>query len=172
MTNIVNFERDFLWTQNVAAVVPSGNDWAASPQVVANDATVGQRINSVSVNTAVSVGAVNQFLSAGCLILPPPDGDAVPYRVKGYCWYNGAVPLFAFGYLTGGTSVVVPRVVGVGYEVDEIVLVNPVATGDPNYGDPLCFYLNCPRDVVGRVQGSLSVQRLISKPPQFASAVS
>jgi len=176
MTNLVNFERDMFWTDAAASVGFLNSDLAFASIGVNNAGTVGQRhsvVQGTATNFAAGTGV--QAASVGCLILPPPDGDNVPYRFKGAVVDRVGNPVvWSFGYLAGGvgTGVEQSRVVACGSVCDEIVVVRPLDSADPNYGDPLCFYGSVLRVAASDVKGGLSVQRLIAKPDQFAAAVS
>ncbi len=176
MTNLVNLDRDMYWSNYADPVAFSGGDLAAAALVVGNSGAVGQRVSAAR-STGVTVSAASGLScsSFGVLMLPPPDGDRVPYRVKGAFLNNSSNPVaWGYGLLDGGTgsSVVLHTVFSAGYSCDEIVLIEPLADSHPNFGDPLCFFASVVRKVASTSLGSLSVQRLISKPDQYASAVS
>jgi len=172
MTNIVNFERDMFWTSDIvrSAVLTSGFTGAVAS--VGANAAVGQRVNGFqSVNFGIS--ASGSFSASGALILPAVDGDITPYRFIGAGPSVELSPCYwAYGYYDAG-SVGGCVIFDCGDQCDRVVAVTPLDSGDPLYGRPLCFF--------GAIFGgsissgnilSGSVQRLVSKPPQFASAVS
>jgi len=167
MTNIVNLERDMFWSSDGVDTLPVSNGWGTSPFPVGAPAAVGERVSRMQ--TSFFNGASGSSINAaGCLILPPPDGDSVPYRVLG--GNVSTLPtVWAFGYFASG-SVLGRRIFGAGLSIDRVVVVDPLDSSDPNYGKPLCFFGGSVG--IGSNLFSMSVQRLISKPPQFASAVS
>jgi len=173
MSNIVNFDRDMFWTGFVNATFVSGA-FGADPLDVGSSSDVGQRVSGVNVLPVAVTQSAGNVMSAGCLILPPPDGDAVPYRVRGYAT-GGLDTLWRFGYRTAGLGVEEANqctLIGAGPCIDTVVLINPLDSGDTHYGDPLIFFGSVAREAAADVAMSLSVQRLIAKPPQYASAVS
>ncbi len=171
MSNIINFERDMFWTGASALVSPVSGPFGAGDFTVASSGSVGQRhafMRSSLVSVAPAAGSV---FSAGCLILPPPDGDNVPYRVKGFSVAPNCSFVWSFGYLSAADTVSDVTTLASG-DVDDVFVVRPLQIGDPNYGFPLCFFGSCFRDVASYAISSLSVQRLLSKPDQFAAAMS
>lgn len=171
MTNIVNFERDMWWCSNGAALTPILSDYNSSPTLVTDDGSVGQRVSRFHGVLSITAGTGAQCVSVGAAILPPPDGDSVPYRFKGACSASSRV-LWSVGYKTGTSTVERQRIVASGSVCDEVVLIDPLDGADPNYGDALVFFCTAMRDSASYAVFGGSVQRLIAKPPQFAVAVS
>jgi len=172
MTNIVNFERDMFFTSRIGLVSAVGTTFSTSSALsAANDGIVGQRFSSFQGSLTTTVGTGASAFAVGCLILAAPDGDAVPYRFKGSCNSSGAVS-WCYGYRSSGNSVKFAACVGFGSQCDELVYIPPLDSGDADYGNPVCFFLAVLRPVAEFVVYGGSAQRLISKPPQFATAVS
>jgi len=168
--SIINLERDMVWTNSNAAVVPLSSAFSATSPSVAANATVEQRVNSFETGF-FATGATNNAWAAGCLILPPVDGDVTPYRFIGSISSTPVQGYFAYGYWAA-SAVNLRRVICFGKSCDVVVAVPALDSADPNYGRPLCFFggvIDTANGFAG-VQGS--VQRMYSKPPQFASAVS
>jgi len=170
--SIINLERDMFWPTELTRSAVLTSAFTGAVASVGANAAVGQRVNSFqSVNFGIS--ASGSFSASGALILPAVDGDVTPYR------FIGAGPsielsscYWAYGYYDAG-SVGGCVIFDAGGQCDRVVAVTPLDSGDPLYGQPLCFF--------GAVFGgsaasgcilSGSVQRLVSKPPQYASAVS
>lgn len=174
MTNLVNLARDMLWTSAAAEVTAQ----AARPDLSAfNVGTSGSVANIYAYAQCSGLnltGAVTTGLAFGLCMLEP-QGDITPYRFKGACIGPNKV-LWGFGYAsTVGTSVAMQRatVIGCGEECDEIVAIAPLTSADPNFGDPLVFWCGGNASTNGNLfRGGMSVQRLISAPPQYGTAVS
>jgi len=172
MTNIVNLERDMSWVRALAATTPvGGTNYGATPSAVGSGATVEQRVNSFFAEPYV-IGTSAQAMNVGCLILPPAEGDVTPYRFKGSAMCS-TDNIIAWSYGWYASSQVQDQVLlATGNECDIVAAIAPLDTGDPLYGRPLCFYCTVLQSVAGLAMSAGSVQRMISKPPQFASAVS
>lgn len=172
MSNLINLERDMFWTDASAGVAWQTTNIAANPMAVGNSGVVAQRLAFVqSLSETFTVGAYPAAGAVGALILPPPDGDSVPYRFKGSAASAERV-IWGYGYRSGTTVVNVPKLVAVGPVLDECVVVRPLDVADPNYGFPLCFFCAVTRVAASYRYASLSVQRMVSKPDQYASASS
>jgi len=169
MTNIVNFERDQVWTGDRAFF----NALTAAFGVnlsVQTSGVVGERVNNFGPNR-ISTTAAGTVNCAGCQILEPPDGDRVPYRFIASATDVNTM-YWGFGYQSATTASAI-KLFAVGPTCDLVVNVDPLDSGDPNYGKPLCFFGCMWNETVASNQMMIgSVQRLIAKPPQFASAVS
>lgn len=113
--------------------------------------------------------------------LDPPASDDTPYRVKGRIRCSNAAAYEVFvvvGYapatITGsGDTVTVAISVPVNGEFDEVVLMPKLNSGDANFERPLAFVM-----AVGQASGTekfdgyMSVQKLSTASPQYASSVS
>jgi len=177
MTSLINLERDMLWQANVTSVAPASSDFNSGELDVVNDGVVGDRTSFVAstFGFGVTAGSVTNVFAFGCLILPPAEGDNTPYRVKGSAFSPVGNPIaWGFGYFEGTGSTLVQRcqLVSAGPVCDEILCARPLQSGDANFGEPLCFFGMVAAQTVDHCAASLSVQRLLSKPPQFATAVS
>lgn len=170
MTNLVNFARDMWWPSSVVLSATSDAAFSTSSMAVTADATVAQHVNSMSTDLFSSTDGFTTVKSAGCLLLGTVDFDNLPFRVQG--GYGGPnIARWCYGFYDSG-SVAGARVFHVGSDVDRIVAVPPLADSDPSYGNPICFFCSVHNGVVASGLFALSVQRCISSPPGFASAVS
>jgi len=169
MTNIVNFERDMMWPVSLVTTAPvvsafSGNVGCGAP------AAVNQRVSSAYSTNFVTTAA-SQWQSIGCLMLPPVEGDVTPYRFQGF--YDGPnTCVFGYGYFDSATFRA-EVIVGAGKNMDGVIAIAPLDAADPDFGRPLVFFASVFNGVAFNANRSgVYTQRLVSKPPQFASAVS
>jgi len=168
--SIINLERDMMWP-SLTSFTPLAASFSASSQACGADAAVGQRVNfGQSAFFSTSGGA--QVFCGGSLILPPADGDATPYRVIGSVVSPSTCVMFGYGWYSS-SAVGDPVYFRCGHDVDAVVSVAPLDAADPLFGRPLCFFALVNDEAsftANRI--AIGVQRLIAKPPQFASAVS
>lgn len=171
MSNLVNLERDMVWTDAFAPVAgvianPIGTTFSVGTTGLVGDIVSSARLVSFLFGAAASPRAF------GALILEPLY-DTVPYRFKSSVT-SPSSRYFGFGYAsTVGVSAVLENVYTIsgGSSVDEIVAISPLPDGHPNKGNPLCFYFIGEAGAAGgNCAGHMSVQRLLSKPPKYASA--
>jgi len=166
---IINLERDQRWLIHTTAVTPTiGASAGISP--VNTDGVVGQRVQSIQSSVFTSTVAAT-YHNVGVLMLPPPDGDRVPYRfIADYMGPNfcrWSIGWFDAGSCGGCLSF------GVGDHLDTVLNVAPLDSADPLYGRSLCLFASVANEVASSLnQVSIFAQRMIAKPPQFASAVS
>lgn len=169
MSNITNLNRDMWWPSSVVELAPVAGAFVPTLTTVARDAAVGQFSNAVS-TPVFTVTASTNFDKVGTLLLGTIAGDNVPYRVHGD--YQGPnICRWVYGF-DNGTNAVGCRVFGVGNYCDRVVSVPPLASGDPGFGFPICFFACVSRSVAGSSAVAIGVQRLVSSPAGFASAVS
>lgn len=173
MSNIVNLDRDMFWLSGLAPVASVTSSIDNPTASVGNNGIVGQRHSGVAcVPASRGASATDEASTFGCLILPPPDGDVVPYRVKGAAVSQDYMISWHVGYFTGGTGIAARDILSSGQVIDDVFAIRPLQSGDPNFGFPLMFFCAVHRSVDTFIMGGISVQRLISKPDQYASAVS
>jgi len=169
MSNIKNLDRDMTWPVSLVTTTPTLAAFA-SPVGVAAPATVNQRVSS-AFSSFFSSTAGGSFRNMGALILPPVDGDVTPYRVIGS--YGGPnTVIWSYGWFNAAAAAA-PVTFACGDSVDLVVAIAPLDSADPNYGRPLCVFASVFDNVTFTANSlAISVQRMISKPPQYASAVS
>jgi len=171
MSQLINIERDMFWANTDAALAPTVAAVTADASVNTSG-TVAQRVNSF-MSTRFPLTTAGTVNCVGCLILPPADGDVTPYRFIGS--YAGRFDIgvaWGYGWFDSGTADDF-RIFDQSNKADSIVAIPPLDSTDPNYGRPLAFFGMVNNDVGwSNVRLVGSVQRLISKPPQYASAVS
>lgn len=169
--SIINFERDMFWSVGTTLLSPSAVAYGAT-MAISTDSNVAQRVNSFEAGFSSAVGA-STYKCAGAILLPPADGDVTPYRYICDCSLQTDVPLVwhGYGWFDSG-SISAPRIFGAGLHVDRVMALSPLDSADPNYGRPLCFFSAVGETFAGSTFVVGSIQRLIAKPPQFASAVS
>jgi len=168
--SIVNLERDMRWSPDLSPVTPILAAFGSSPFNVGTNSVVGQRVNGFATNFATS-GTSNSIWSAGCILLPPADGDVTPYRFLASVTGSLQTAFFAYGWFDSG-AVVGRRIIGCGRSIDRVIALPPLDSADPSYGRPVCFMACALDNATGLVMLEGSAQRMIAKPPQFASAVS
>ena len=173
MSNIITFERDMLWADASATVAGATVDLLNSPITVPTSGVVAQRHAYVALTPGTfTATGTSDFLVFGCQILEPPAGDPTPYRVRGAVGLHDSAPVvWGYGYADGASTDLV-RVLGAGESIDDCWCIRPLQEGDANFGDPLVFFCGVSRNIANFRIGALSVQRLVSKPDQFATAVS
>lgn len=170
MTNLINFNRDMFWVFDPANVAPVSGNFSAATLSVGRPAFVVERVYAMQTDFFATTTALT-VQSAGVQLLPPPEGDSVPYRVKGYCSGPNQC-IWSCGFDDGAGVVSSRRAFGAGHQIDEVVVVPPVDSANPEFGKPMCFFGSVLNEVAGFAQLSISVQRLIAMPPQFAAAMS
>jgi len=171
--SIINLERDMSWIEDRsllsagAAVGYSTTAWA-----VATNASVSQRVNNFACSFSTTASGGN-FINVGALILPPTEGDNLPYRLHGSAAVSDASNFSSWwlGFYNGGTVARAVQI-AVGPNVDKVVVFPPILAADPDFGKSLCFFCSTRAITVASAACTGYVQRMISKPPQFASAVS
>lgn len=169
--SIFNLERDMCWVDMVSSEVAwISSDFSAASWNIGNDSTVGQRINSAA-SEYLSVTNSSEAYLFGCKILPPPAGEFVPYRLRGACHFGGRVS-WGVGFATGGNACTEQKLLVSDKTCDTIVACLGQSDGDTNFDDPLFFWCLAERNSSTDLFSHISVQRLISKPPQYASASS
>jgi len=168
--SIINLERDMVWPQAAAAVVPASTTYPSAVQNVPASGTVAQRVNSFETGFFATTTSTDT-LAAGCLILPPAEGDVTPYRFVASITSTVPNAYFAYGWWDANT-IRQRRIIAAGKSCNAVVAIPPLDSADPDFGRPLCFYCGVIGGVAGFGMMTGSVQRLISKPPQFATAVS
>jgi len=168
--SIINLERDMRWQAELSPVSAVLATFSSSPFNVGTNGVVNQRVNGFATNLTVS-GTTSSIWSAGAILLPPADGDVTPYRFIGSITGSLQTCFFAYGWYASG-AVQGRRVVACGREIDRVIAVPPLDSADPLYGRPLCFMACCLDNAAGFTMMEGSVQRMIAKPPQFATGVS
>ena len=169
---IVNIERDMVWMDAASPIAVGASSTIGSSMTVNTSGSVGQRTNSAQCAvTALTSTGTFAAVSFGCLILEPPELETVPYRVKAAALgISSNDALIGYGYNTAGT---VSQIRWFDRnETDQLVAVPSLDSADGDFGKPLCFFVAFIRNSTDSVTGFISVQRLISKPPQYASASS
>jgi len=174
MTNIVNFERDMHWIVTRGFVTASVASYSSTAWAVGTDSTVMQRANNFQ--SLIVTTAAGSFTNAGCLILPPPEGDVVPYRCIGSSPNDlGSTTNMEVSWWLGfwdAGDCDNSFLVHVGPVCDKLIAVPAILSGDPDFGKPLCFFASIRNSAARNSMACGSIQRLISKPPQYAAAVS
>ena len=128
---------------------------------------------SITADTAKSIG----------VLMMPPEGDRVPYRIKASisCGVPDLLAYIGIGYApaspTGsGDSIDEPIWLPFDTMFDDTVIVEALDSGDGNYGRALAIALIAGADATGisaeSIVGHLSVQNLGVKPPTMQNAVS
>jgi len=171
---VFNLERDMLWRAEVPEVTAANFNVSAASPNVPNSGSVMQVHSYAAANgTMTASGTAGDVFGFGALILPCAEGDNTPYRLKGAIFAPANVVAWGVGYFdSSGPTVEVHSIVDYGPRLDQTLVMRPLISSDPNYDLPLCFFGYAGRANAGYFRGSLSVQRLLSKPDQFASAVS
>ena len=178
MPGFINWDRDNTW------ILPelTAQAYSASHPVDSNnikcstDGVVYTNHGNVRNNLTPLTATAGEQMCIGLYMRPPLESAKV-YRVKGSATgFNGQ---FQFGYGYGAASVSPgdSDVFGPIYFgssngiVDDVVTIKPVATGNPRYGNPLCFFVAAinPQDVLPFT--FLSVQDLAVQPDQYEAAV-
>ena len=177
MTNITNFQRDMVWfepklsyTLPAALAIGSGIPWAGPNDVrhihgfAASDVTTTHNIALESI-TALAVPML------------PPEDEAIPYRIVWDANTSDNSPRF-FLFIGYGASTLTDPIessvyLGDAHMRDICISVRPLDIADPHYGRPLMVGIGFSKtNGAVTIGASLNVQRLVSQPNQFASAVS
>jgi len=167
--SIINLERDMIWPVSLVQTTPLVSAFSGTVSVGA-PAAVGQRVSS-AFSTLFTTTNLGQWHALGALILPPVDGDSTPYRFRAS--YDGPNPCnFGYGWFDSAAMEDFV-IVGSGTHLDAVVAVSPLDSADPLFGRPLVFFATVFNgESFAQNRTTVHVQRMVSKPPQFASAVS
>lgn len=188
MSSPKNIQRDGHWTEPKTA---NDTTWAAD-ELIANTTAKVNGPSAVSVDKAnVHGDNVNTYSIAAneqrCIgvFIQEPDGDNTPYRVKASANVVGQSQddtdmAILVGYAPAsitGTDDVIEDVYYIPFygEFDDLIVVPTLVSGDPFYDRALCFGIAIQSEAgitTKRLLGHLSVQRLATKPPTMAQAVS
>lgn len=172
MTNIINLERDMQWFDmeeanvGLAAAVSTASTWAFAAL-----GDVFQRVGYVNTTWQANAAVADGLLVAGVRMLEPPELEYVPYRVIGSAVCGSDIGWFV-GFDDGGSVMSGMQRIGAGPVIDTVVALRGVSSGSGDAGKNLVFAAGLARDDTSKVQVHLSVQRMIAKPPQYASASS
>jgi len=167
--SIINLERDMLWPRSLVQTVPAVSAFSGTVSVTA-PATIEQRVSS-AFSSLFTTTAAGQWQTFGCLMLPPVSGDITPYRFRAQ--YDGPnVCSFGYGWFDSNTMQEFV-LLGAGKSLDCVAAIAPLDSANPLFGRPLVFWCSIFNGVAFTAnRGVVHAQRMISKPPQFASAVS
>ncbi len=81
MTNLTNMKRDSVW-QGLQSPLPVSSGSPAAPTVQTDGFVYSNVPGFATADGGTSTG--NNMKFVGCLMVPPSDGEALPYRVKAY----------------------------------------------------------------------------------------
>jgi len=168
---IVNLERDMSWVISRTFVTAQVAAFSSTAWAVGTDSNVLERANNAS--SLFLTTTAGTFNAAGCLLLPPSDGDVTPYRVIGEASPGDPsnIVQWWFGFFDTG-NVARAFQIGSGPTVDKVIAMPAILAADPDFGKSLCLFGTVRNVVANEASLNISAQRMISKPPQYASAVS
>lgn len=166
---IINFERDMLWPDATVKVATWGAGEASLAPPISQDGTVLSHQGYLRGPGAVP-GISSNRMAYGQAYLPPNPAERCVYRVQADGDGQASVG-YAFLDVSGGAGDVNPADADFVYlgnlPVDMAVAVPPHAS-DPSLS--LVFCVVTGDDTLA--YSFLSVQRLVGRPPSFASSVS
>jgi hypothetical protein len=172
MSNIINIERDMFWGAPGSFVTPVSNALNDFSPDVGVSAAVGERISGAFSGPISMTASAGDTLNMGALILPSLENEYVPYRFKGYASTSERV-LWRYGFWDSSTPQAdVCYLVGEGNEIDECIAIAGPPSGGTGDGLPLVFFGSILRGSAETVFMNVSVQRMVAKPPQYATASS
>jgi hypothetical protein len=172
MSYLKNLDRDMRWQGDLPelSLVSSVSFLQSGFNAVDDGSVYDIHGEAQCGNFDSSSAGFNSGRAFGCRMLQPIY-EPVPYRFKGAAASLGRVTWFSAHYDTVLSRPADIRVIAHGYEVDEIVCQRVSADGwYPT--SPLFFGCFFHTDVaLDNSFGSLSVQRLLSQPDQYARGV-
>lgn len=174
---IVNLERDMHWVYMQSGLQLSGDTTFPAP-TLRSSGVVNPKINMAHTQwgaTSVSTG----FVKTLGVLMEGVFDDSMPYRIKARVHKPEDVPAFLFyGYApaspTADSTIAGARILGdIGKEgVDELVCITPLAPTENEYGRAIGFGIAFGEASNADLMCSISVARLGSKPPGYATSVS
>jgi len=172
MTNLTNLNRDMCWIVPDQAAASLGTE-DVSGAICSADGTVYDKHAFLHLNTGTLANA--NFRATGLMFTAPTEEAAV-FRVRSEATLSGTAALvMGLGYLTAAPASGDNTLQGMqyyGYPIgalyDDVWAIRP-STLYAN--QPLCIFLGLQAAQNAQLIAKMSVQRMVGKPDNFASAV-
>jgi len=176
MTTIINLDRDMLWPNTAdQAGIGFGAEFSLGAPVVNTDGTVYERVAYMQTDLATNLAITSGLAIAAGVLMTAPQGDVTPYRVSASSLRTGTGTLAAGLYCAYGTLVTntfTPQTNEIFLGVVDNSHVDCVVSAPPASNLDWVFGVFLQVQGSGRYASRIAVQRMIGKPPQYASSVS